>query len=194
MSTRLNTSLRQAIVENVVKATNIPSLKDDLKKRVKATARRIILESLPEGFAEQTANLPKEWFRHEHQLDVYLQGDLDVLRKVISTSGYEHYIRLDDPVVCPVGLKLDHKAAQATLLPLAQEAELLFEREAELRCEISAFLASCSTVEKVVERMPELTPHIPKASKPMPLVAPSNLLSNLARLGFDRTVQASAEA
>lgn len=66
MPTRLNTSLRQTIVDNVVKATNIPSLKDDLKKCVKATARRIMLESLPQGFTEQTANLPKEWFRHEH--------------------------------------------------------------------------------------------------------------------------------
>ena len=52
-------------------------------------------------------------------------------------------------------------------------------------------LLDCKTVEQVLERMPELESHIPKASKPMPLVAASNLLSSLTQLGFDRTKQAA---
>lgn len=50
------------------------------------------------------------------------------------------------------------------------------------------------TVEQILERMPELEPHIPKISRPLPLVAPSNLLSTLSSLGFDRTASKAQAA
>lgn len=78
--------------------------------------------------------------------------------------------------------------------PLAKEAAQIVEDEAAARGEARAFLASCKTVEQILERMPELEPHIPKISRPLPLVAPSNLLSTLSSLGFDRTASKAQAA
>lgn len=186
MATRLSTSLRETIVDNVIKATDLPELKDALKHRLKTAARDLILAQLPQDFVRLTAGLPKEWLGRQAQVSIWAVNELGALKN-FGASGSS--IELYDPVSVPENFCLDSKEVKQALLSFAEEAERLQDRERELRHEVMAFLLSCSTVEKAVERMPELAPHIPKQAKPMPLVAPSNLLSSLAQLGFDRTTR-----
>lgn len=186
MTKRLTSDLRATIIDNVVRATNIPELKADLKQRTKTAARDIVIAANPPGFAALVANAPKEWFQTMN--NVYLKKPISPVAALdAQNSGSEFYIYLDDPVTVPAsGVKdLDLTPIER----LKAEADTLVERERALRNEIAAFLNSCRTVEQVLERMPELEPHVPKAVKPMPLVAPSNLLSTLAQLGFDKTVR-----
>ncbi len=65
-------------------------------------------------------------------------------------------------------------------------ADILAGKQWALEDEMNAFLRSCTSTEKVVERMPELAPHIPIEAKSYPLVASTNnLLSQLFASGFD---------
>lgn len=195
MTTSLNKDLRAKIVDNVVNATNIPELEKSIRQRTKQRGREYVIAGLPEDFLEKTKDLPKEWLgstnslyvRRENDPEYYLEGQLGD-----SFHNYG-YIRFDDPVTEPLsgGGKNREVPLEDFFADLVEEARALYERKATLTAEIRGFLLSCKTVEQVLERMPELESHIPKASKPMPLVAASNLLSSLTQLGFDRTKQAA---
>lgn len=180
---RLTKDMREEVVERVVRATNIPELKADIVARTKKAAAEIIRAAQPEGFYEKTEGLPKEWFDSASTLYIYPPG-----YAVLLAFGYSACVDLDDPVKIAA-----HGAAKydfEPMRPLRAEADALAERERQLRGEIGAFLASCRYVEDVVERMPELEPHVPNYKKSFPLTAPSNLLSTLTSLGFDKTVRA----
>lgn len=185
MAKNLNKEIREQIIENVVRATNIPELKADLIKRAKNAARNAVAAAQPEGFYEKTANLPKEWFQQEN--GVWIPGSKN---PVGAFTGCTYNIDLDDPI--RVAANGSSKVDFTELFTLQPEVDALIEREEALRREISGFLLSCRTIEQVLERMPELEPHVPKMVKPMPLVAPSNLLSTLTQLGFDKTAKQPA--
>ena len=187
--TRLTKEVRAEIIERVVRATNIPELKDSLKARTKAAAVQTVRNAQPENFYETTKNLPKEWFQPSNSLYVPTHSDevRNPLRIIGITGEYNCHINFDDPIT----VAAKHAAYNYELFaPLTKEAEELAERESQLRGEINSFLNSCRYVEDIVERMPELEPHVPRHSKSFPLTAPSNLLSTLSSLGFDKTVKA----
>lgn len=176
--TRLTKDMREEIVARVVRATNIPELKADIIARTKAAAVKMVRDAQPEGFYEKTEGLPKEWFTSLN--DVFVG-----YKSALSAFGMNPYIKFDDPVkVAAVSQKYDYGPLES----FQDEAKALTERESQLRGEISAFLLSCRHVEDVLERMPELKPHIPGISKSYPLTTASNLLSTLTQLGFDKTV------
>lgn len=187
--TRLTKEVRAEIIERVVRATNIPELKADLIARTKKAAAQIVRNAQPEGFYEVTQSLPKEWFQAANSLYVptHMDGVHNPLRIIGAVGDYSHHISFNDPVSVAVR---HGEYSYELLAPLAKEAEELAERESQLRGEISSFLNSCRYVEDIVERMPELEPHVPRHSKSFPLTAPSNLLSTLSSLGFDKTVKA----
>lgn len=185
MAKTLNKEIREEIIENVVRATDIPELKADLIKRAKLAARNAVALAQPEGFYEKTADLPKEWF--QQQGGVWIT---DNKNPVGEFTGCAYNITFDDPI--HVSANTSGEKNFDELFALQPEADALIEREEALRHEISSFLLSCRTVEQVLERMPELAPHVPKTVKPMPLVAASNLLSTLTQLGFDKTAKQPA--
>lgn len=185
MAKNLNKEIREQIIENVVRATNIPELKADLIKRAKNAARNAVAAAQPEGFYEKTANLPKEWFQQESS--VWVPNNKN---PVGAFTGCTYNIAFDDPI--RVAAYAPETKDFAELFALQPEVDALIEREEALCREISGFLLSCRTIEQVLERMPELEPHVPKMVKPMPLVAASNLLSTLTQLGFDKTAKQPA--
>lgn len=191
MKTHLTKDMRATIIDNVVRATDIPDLTNDLKQRVKQRAREFVTSQIPEDFTLTTKRTPKQYLGSITSLGV---GDrlspMPLLDDEIN-PGHWSYIRLDDPVPAPVNLSVmvDSKRFPDTFTDLYKEAEQLIERRDKLRGELRAYLQSHKTVESLLAAMPELEPHAPSAVKPMPLVAPSNLLSSLVGLGFDRTAK-----
>lgn len=193
MTTILNKDLRAKIVGNVINATDIPELEKSIRQRTKQRGREYVIAGLPEGFVEKTKNLPKEWFGSTSCLYVRSANNPSrYLDDANTTHRFYDHVDFDDPVVGPAsGVSKNHAPVEEYFSDLVEEAKALAERREVLTAEIRGFLLSCKTVEQVLERMPELEPHIPKASKPMPLVAASNLLSSLSQLGFDRTKKAT---
>ena len=198
MTTKLNNSLREEIVDNVINATDLPALERDIRRRVVETVRQTIIDAQPAGFYDLIKHAPKEWFRLEASVYIYT-GDgtghpFVALVKRIGRGIDSNVTRvqLDDPIaVAQNGWEVSGAQWRTVLADLYVEANAFVERYNDLYREISAFLKSVTTVEKLLERMPELERHVPKVSKPLPLVAPSNLLSSLSQLGFDRTLQAA---
>lgn len=192
MKTRLNKTIREEILANVLAATDLEERRTALRQRIQAAVKKLLIQDQPAEFVALTKVHPKEWFASRNQVYYGSEDELYPLSVSFDPPGTwtNHWLRLDDPV-CVIQnygwSAMDHKPA---LLPLAKEAAALIAERTALVAEIRAFLQSCQTAEAVAERMPELTRHIPKIARPMPLVAPSNLLSSLTKMGFDRTASA----
>lgn len=192
MKTRLNKTIREEILDNVLAATDLEERRTELRQRIQGAVKKLIIQDQPAEFVALTKAHPKEWFASCNQ--IYYGGG-DVLRPLAVSfdppdAWQNRWIYLDDPAYVAQNYKWDAAEHEAALLPLAKEAAALIAERTALVAEIRAFLRSCQTTEAVAERMPELTRHIPKIARPMPLVAPSNLLSSLTKMGFDRTASA----
>ena len=192
MKTRLNKTIREEILDNVLAATDLEERRTALRQRIQAAVKKLITQDQPAEFVALTKAHPKEWFTSCNQVYYGSEDELYPLAVSFGPPGtwQSRSLHLDDPVYVTQDYSwkaTDHKPA---LLPLAKEAAALVEERTALIAEIRAFLQSCQTAEAVAERMPELTRHIPKIARPMPLVAPSNLLSSLTKMGFDRTASA----
>jgi hypothetical protein len=190
MTTRMNKELREEILTNVLNATDLNERETELKQRIKKTVRGIVIQDLPKGFAALTQVHPKEWFASTSSL--YFGGEKDLIPLSLAKESAYCYpaIILDDPVPTPCNFQWDVSLHKEELLPLAEEAQQLTDERNALSAEIRAFLLSCRTTDQVVKRMPELGRHVPKTSYPVPSVVPSNLLSSLTKMGFDRTASA----
>jgi hypothetical protein len=189
MRTRLNKTIREEILANVLAATDLEDRRTELRQLIQAAVKKLIIQDQPAEFVALTKIHPKEWFASCNQVYYGCEDELYPLAVSFDPPGtwQSRSLHLDDPVCVTNHYSwnaADHKAA---LLPLTKEAAALIEERKALVSEIRAFLQSCPTAEAVAERMPELTRHIPKIARPMPLVAPSNLLSSLTKIGFDRT-------
>lgn len=192
MRTRLNKAIREEILANVLAATDLEERRTALRQLIQTAVKKLITQDQPAEFVALTKIHPKEWFASSNQIYYGNEDELYSLAVSFDPPGtwQSRSLWLDDPVCVANHYSwnaTDHKAA---LLPLAKEATALIEERNALVSEIRAFLQSCPTTEAVAERMPELTRHIPKIARPMPLVAPSNLLSSLTKMGFDRTASA----
>lgn len=190
MTTRMNKKLREEILTNVLNATDLNERETELKQRIKKTARDVVIQDLPKEFVALTQVHPKEWFASINSL--YFGSEKDLIPLSLAKEGVYcyHAIILDDPVPTPCSFRWDVSLHTEELLPLAEEAQQLTDERNALSDEIRAFLLSCRTTDQVVKRMPELGRHVPKTSYPVPSVVPSNLLSSLTKMGFDRTATA----
>lgn len=192
MKTRLNKTIREEILANVLAATDLEERRTALRQLIQAAVKKLITQDQPAEFIALTKAHPKEWFASCNQ--VYY-GSEDVLYPLAVSfdppgTWQSRSLYLDDPVYVTQDYSWNVTNHKPALLPLAKEAAVLIAERTALVAEIRAFLQSCQTTEIVAERMPELTRHIPKIARPMPLVAPSNLLSSLTKMGFDRTASA----
>lgn len=192
MKTRLNKTIREEILANVLAATDLEDRRTALRQRIQAAVKKLIIQDQPAEFVALTKAHPKEWFANCNQVYYGCEDELYPLAVSFAPPGawQSRSLHLDDPVYVTQGYNWKATNHKSALLPLAKEAAALVEERTALVAEIRAFLQSCQTTEAVAERMPELTRHIPKIARPMPLVAPSNLLSSLTKMGFDRTASA----
>lgn len=190
--TTLTKQMRTEIVNSVLAGTNLPMERDEIAKATVLAAEDAVRNAQPEAFRELVEGQPKDWFKLDNSLYVRECNPLAELQRVTS-EYHSHYISYNAPIPYAVQPNFDEADCKRIFGKLHKRAEAWAERYNTARGELSAFLNSQRTVEGVLEKMPELAPHIPaKAAKSYPLVAPSNLLSTLAKLGFDRTVKATA--
>lgn len=185
MKTRLTNAMRDEIIERVMKATNLYAEREQIKTETKERAREAFLAAQPAGFNALAAQYPKEWFKAGGDIKL---NDADnnpcvYLDSVDGKGAYRNrYVRFDPPSPTAVD---QVSGGDEVFYDLVERAKAWAARHDTLLNELRAFLLSCSTVEAMLERMPELAPHIPKASgRCFPLVAPSNLLSQLQQSGF----------
>jgi hypothetical protein len=218
--TALNKTLRQEIIDSVIKkGTTIPARKADLKKRTALRVRELDLSRLPAEFGPATKSLPPEWFplNLSNQMnpkvcpDSYVELTDDQLRSqwkaVISYEPFRHPINarfgrndyidqgLDHNTKPPTKKPDDMESWEAVLADLLVEAKQIRADEEEARAELRRFLWSVNNYKQVLEKMPELEPHLPNYTKPMPLVVPvAPILKTLGKLGFDKSQEAAAPA
>lgn len=184
MTTRLTNEMRDEIVASVLAATNLDLERKEIERLTRERAAEVARNAQPEGWFDFIRGKPKEWFK----LDANLYVDSCNPLVVLDIRGSWHR-RIDyvDPIPVAVEPGVSGEAAEVVFGELFKTAQAWAEKRATARGELMAFLHSCRTVEKVIERMPELEPHCKVKAKVYPLVAPSNVLSKLSALGFDRT-------
>lgn len=187
MTTRLTKEMRNDIIESVMAATDMNTKREAILAETVARAVEVIRESQPEGWFALVEGHPKEWF--SLQAEISFAGDL-LPQSIMSTEShhYYHQIKLEDSIPVAIYYRRDRDSEKVVFAAVIKKAQAWREEYDATRGELASFLNSCSTTEKVIERMPELEKHIPKRAKVYPLVAPSNVMSRLAKLGFDRTV------
>lgn len=186
MTTRLTKAMREEILDSVLVATDFEKKKKDILQRAGQVARKELLKLVPEEFLEMIKNRPQEWFLHDASVELHKDYAPENAFNEIPNYWYGCNLAFE-PIPHPCGAAMDiPKERQAKLFtPFRKEADKLRAKQDKLRSDMRAFLLSCSTVEKVLEQMPELKPHIPeKAEFFAPTVNTNNLLSQLMKSGF----------
>jgi len=187
MPTKLNKAMREEIVASVLQATTYAAEKAAVEEHTEVLAREILEARIPAGFLIMAEGQPREWF--QYCASTYIYKDEAPMCAFAAFDGGDayagRYISFE-PLMHPSCFSNDLTDAEKNrFVPLRAQAEEIVERFAKLRQELRSFLASCTTVEKALERMPELGPHIPQTARSFPLVAnTSNLLSDLLKCGF----------
>ncbi|MDL2284471.1 hypothetical protein LJC19_04940 [Oxalobacter sp. OttesenSCG-928-P03] len=191
---KLTKTNRQAIIESVLKATTLEAEKEQLLAREREIVRRVFLESLPKDFVEKTKGLPKAWFATKSGIPI--RNTVSV--KAILDGAYEHgctIVPFPDVEIFPVNDSSwapPYDKYTSNLQGNAAEAAKLKVKRDNLINELSAFLNSCSNTKQVLEKMPELEPHLPKRKSAFAVVASTaTLVSELKKSGFDTTVNNS---
>ena len=188
MTTRLTNTLREEILESVMRATDFPAQRAAIEQQTSEVAMQLCISAQPPGWDALVKDHPADWFK----LDASVWADRSVNPLVALENGNWHR-RIDYPKPVPVAVELSLTTVQVELWfgDLFKRATAWREAYDATRGELRAFLMSCRTAEQLVERMPELEKYVPKAAKPYPLVASNSVLSRLAAFGFDRTVAAT---
>lgn len=190
---KLNKAIRTVIFESVMASTDFPALKQSIKDRTCALARELIAARVPAEFNDVVAAVGKnasKWFSTIEE--VYIHEKFSPLSVLNSGDGFTHvYVRFS-PIYRPYHFETGFFGGQQEnfFADLRKEAEGLAALIKRTEGELRAFLASCTTTEKLVERMPEIEPHIPKTAMSYPIVASTaTLTSYLLKAGFDTNVQ-----
>lgn len=187
---RLTKTIRGFITKSVMASTNFPELKQSIRDRTAALARELLAARVPAGFNEMTVAAGKDagkWFGTINE--VYIDDDHSPIAVV--DSNYRCYVCFD-PFYRPYHFDACFSKEQQEnfFADLRKEAEGLAALIERTEGELRAFLASCTTTEKLLARMPELEPHVPKTAISYPIVASTvNLASYLSKAGFDTNVQ-----
>lgn len=190
---KLNKAIRTAIFDSVMAATDFPELKRSIKDRTCALARELIAARVPAEFNDMVAAAGKnasKWFASTEEVHV---GDNFSPLAVLTFNDYrcQNYVHFA-LIYCPFHFESSFSKAQQEnfFADLRKEAEGLAALIERTEGELRAFLSSCTSTEKLVERMPEIEPHIPKIAMSYPIVASTaTLTSYLLKAGFDTNVK-----
>jgi hypothetical protein len=190
MAIRLTKQIRADIIESVLKNTVLPAERKAIEEETARTAMEAVRAMQPKGFYEAVAGHPKEWFKLDQSTYVTVCNPNVVLSAVDNNDArwmnYGHVSYPEAIVVALDGPRLDEKQCKQVFGALHKRAEAWVEKYSAVKNELSAYLLSKQTVESALKDMPELERHVPAPAKPSyPLVAPSNVLSHLTKLGFD---------
>lgn len=194
MATKLTKVIRQQIIENIMKATTFAADKERIEKQESNLTRALLAAKVPDEFNEMAKDRPSEWFAHTAQITIPKE-EAPTFAFQPKTEHWNSWAYVSfEPIIHPVNLQLELSAKDLEKFkPLRKEATKIAAKFEKLETEMRAFLQSCFTVEKLLERMPELEPHIPEIAEYFPIVvSTSNLLSDLLKVGF--VVQETAEA
>lgn len=197
--TKLTNAMREHIIESAVKNTNIPEKKAAVSEKTSAIVRKHVVAALPDGFEKAIACLPKNWFATRSSEYIRKEFNPEWIMFGNRKSPYGSSSVAFPEVSCQynfqgsgVGGKIDTadpkaKSWEVILATEIKAATALYEKETKLRLELSNFLLSCTTVAKVIAKMPELERHFPPTvTKQYPVVASTVKLSSmLDGLGFD---------
>lgn len=188
---RLTKTIRDAIVTSVMAATTFAERKESVKQRTSKLARQLLFARVPTEFTALVNGSPCAWFATTNQ--VSLNRDRAPMA-VFNDSGWCYGGTLVEFGDFARPYDFDHcftKEQQGEFFSaLRLEAEKLAEQIKRTERELRSFLMSVTTTEKLLKRMPELEPHIPKTAASYPLVASTvNLQAYLSQSGFDTTVQ-----
>ena len=213
--TNLNQKLRDEIIESVInKGTTIPARKVALKKATELRVRELCLERVPKEFGLATKTLPAEWFPlsagegvpyemcpitlatmtdfeiHRHSWQRFTVP-FEPFRHPINTKFHRStYMDQGQENIDGVMVKKpeDLESWEARMADLIKEGKQIRADEEKARTELRQFLYSVKTYKQVLEKMPELEPHLPNYTKPMPLTVPvAPILRTLGALGFDKS-------
>lgn len=196
MKTILTKTMRDEIVCNVMNSTNLPEERKQIEERAKALAREIIITNQPSEFLKMAERKPVDWFKLQNELRVKEEHNpFNVFGQHDNPDAYARYYRiwsvsLNDPVPIAYIVLLSEHESKQHFGPLRREAEAWAEQWNEAALQLRGLLNSCRTVEALLEKAPELAPHVPKKEqKSFPLVSASNMLSTLTKLGFDKNAK-----
>jgi len=181
---RITNAIRTQILDSVLASTNLPKKRDDIMKRTRALAQKIAVSKVPADFKKFSKTQPREWFRIQTEINL---GHRNPERGFHDDPAYYAYnsVRLE-PFPIPMSHREKFNEDETNLFtPLREEAEALRDGQKTLSVDIRKFLQGCNTTEQILERMPELKPHIPVITKHYPVVVSTdNLLSSLMQVGF----------
>ena len=188
MTTRLTKDMRYEIINSALRGTTYEEQKKQILAELKTRAAAFIASEQPAGWTKLIKGHPKEWFQQQAELS--MDRDKNPVNAVRDQDlyGEQWKVALDNTISVAKFVK-GSKTFDASCADLLQQAQALQVQRDGVRDTLLQFLNSCSSVEKVVERMPELAAHVPKVVKSFPLVAPSNALAMLTKMGFDQTVK-----
>lgn len=202
MPTRLTKIMREEILGKVLNATTLFEQRDAIYTDLKYAAALYVRSLQPPEFYKAIKWHPPEWFYGVSEIKV-LDEDCRSLHETLfpMSGGRRGWIGIDPPVPAINSYKYSYLSVSASANDTKAAYEMYFaavgqratawrKQYDEAKESLWAVLLSCQTTEKLLERMPELAPHVPVVARSMPLVAPSNALSKLVELGFDRTVSA----
>lgn len=201
--TVLNKERREAIIDSVIKkGTTIPKRKADLMTATKAKVRETLRKRLPEGFESVAAAVPHGWFRVLTEVAIHRDANPMAIYSHQCCGTYVSIVF--DPMRAPYSIDIEPDSLQRKgtsketndcweliLADEIKEAKSIADTEEKLRDELMGFLLSVKTYKQVLERMPELEPHLPKNPvKTYPVVASTTpLLNLLTAVGFDQMEQ-----
>ena len=192
----MNKDIVTKIVTSVLAATNMETNRQAIYEAARVRVRKHMLDQVPMALIAVSMDNPPEWF---HWLDHVYIGNKNTWNPwyIMYDGPNPHdsyplrHLRVDPPVV---SFRNHNPSLRAEdFADLTAEATQWANKREKLTSELRAVLFSFNTVEKLLEKLPEFTRHVPPAAAPKPnypLVAPNNILSALSKLGFDTALVA----
>jgi hypothetical protein len=152
-------------MSNLTKVRREQIIKSVVDSTFIAAERKAITESALKALKDLVPQLPMEWV---------LTDAAPELCKILRADASSGPLQL---------------AAEPVLRGQLSAARYLQHREDTLRRELEYFLTGCRTYKQVIEKMPELAPHLPRPTVQVyaPITSTAKLSASLASLGFDRT-------
>ena len=177
--TRITKDMVEATVKNVLNATNLEAEKQAILTEARARAHKLAVAHAGPKLVALTKKHPREWFCWT--ISVY-RGRRE--ETPWSLLAGESAVPVDPPAPNP-GNEIFF--SETDFADLSARAKAWVSKRDEIIASVRGLLQSSYSVEKFVERSPELAKHLPQKVKSYPLVAPSNALSLLMAAGFDTT-------
>lgn len=178
------------ILKSTLAATNLDAEKAVIELETKVRAYELAMDQVPPDLLALTKTHSPLWFMWTDHFYCGNGNGKSVWNPIAIMAQYPcnvHRIEYTDRV--PSFMGADYQMTAHKFRDLTARANAWVERKEIISQSLRSFLLSCNTVKQVVERMPELAPHVPMAAakKSYPLVAPTDLLPGLKALGFDTT-------